>query len=140
MRTRREADYPARLDDVYTVARDQPGDEVRELTGPVPDLWSDWELRCLYELDSPDIENRSATREDGSQLLWLLAADGSWARADEAGGTVHQGGTRRLWDDLERVRTRWEDAGRFPLHEMSVELTSERSILISPGGQWILGL
>ncbi len=140
MRTRQEADYPARLDDVYAAARDQPGEQVRELIGPVPDLWTDWELRCLYELDSPDIENRSATHEAGSQLLWLLAADGSWARADEASGTVHQSGPRRLWDDLERVRTTWEDAGRFPVHEMSVELTTERSILTSPDGNWTLGL
>lgn len=140
MRTRREAEYPARLDDVYDAARDQPGEEVRGLAGPIPDLWADWELRCLYEIDSPDIENRSATCEDGSQLVWLLAADGSWARADEAGGSVHQAGPRRLWDDLERVRTTWQDAGRFALHEMSVELTPERSVLTSPDERWILNL
>lgn len=140
MRTRQEADYPARLDEVYTAARDQAGDHIRALVGPMPDLWSDWELRCLYELDSPDIENRSATCEDGTEILWLLAADGSWARAEGGSGTVHQSGPRRLWDELERVQTRWGAAGRFPLGDMTVELGPDRNILISPDGKWTLGL
>lgn len=140
MRTRRDTDYPARLDHVYDAARDQPGTETQQLTGPLPDLWDDWELRCLYELDSPDIENRSATRDDGSQLLWLLAADGSWARADSKTKTLHQAGPRRLWDDLERVRARWTTAGRFPLHTMAVELTADHNTLVSPDGNWTLEL
>lgn len=140
MRTRQHADYPARLDDVYAAARDDPGDQIRDLTGPVPDLWSDWSLRCLYELDSPDIENRSATHEDGAQVVWLLGADGSWARAEQASGTVHQSGPRCLWDDLERVQAKWEEAGRFRLHQMSVELGPERSTLISPDESWTLTL
>jgi protein-L-isoaspartate O-methyltransferase len=140
MRTRQAPDYPARLDDVYTAARDQAGEEVRPLVGPMPDLWSDWELRCLYELTSPDIENRSATCEDGTEILWLLAADGSWARAEEAVGLVHQSGQRRLWNDLEDVQHRWETAGRFPLHEMSVEMRPGRGSLVSPNGNWTLNL
>ncbi|TDW92166.1 MULTISPECIES: methyltransferase domain-containing protein [Kribbella] len=140
MRTRRDTDYPARLDHVYDDARDQPGTETRQLSGPLPDLWDDWELRCLYELDSPDIENRSATREDGSQLLWLLAADGSWARADSEDKTVHQSGPRRLWDDLERVQAKWAAAGHFPLHTMTVELDTDRNTLTSPDSNWTLDL
>lgn len=140
MRTRRDTDYPARLDHIYDAARDQPGDETHQLTGPVPDLWDDWQLRCLYELDSPDIENRSATRDDGSQLLWLLAADGSWARADSGAMTVHQSGPRRLWDDLERVQARWTAAGHFPLHTMTVEFAADRNIISSPDSHWTLEL
>ncbi|MER7247008.1 methyltransferase domain-containing protein [Kribbella sp. NPDC000426] len=140
MRTRRDTDYPARLDHVYDDARDQPGTDTRPVAGPLPDLWEDWELRCLYELDTPDIENRSATREDGTQLLWLLAADGSWARADSESKTVHQSGPRRLWDDLERVQAKWTAAGHFPLHTMTVELGTDGSILTSSDGNWTLEL
>jgi len=140
MRTRQQADYQPRLDDVYIAARDQPGDEIRKLGHPIPDLWTDWSLRCLYELDNPDIENRSATCEDGTELLWLLAADGSWARVDEADGTVHQSGSRRLWDDLKRVQAKWEQAGRFPLHQMTVEFGPESNALASPGGGWRFNL
>ncbi|MEV6266704.1 methyltransferase domain-containing protein [Kribbella sp. NPDC051936] len=140
MRTRRDTDYPARLDHVYDDARDQPGTDTRPVAGRLPDLWEDWELRCLYELDTPDIENRSATREDGTQLLWLLAADGSWARADSKSKTVHQSGPRRLWDDLERVQAKWTAAGHFPLHTMTVELGTDRSTLTSSDGNWTLEL
>ncbi|WP_165554003.1 methyltransferase domain-containing protein [Kribbella capetownensis] len=140
MRTRHETDYPARLDQVYDAARDQPGDETRQLTGPLPDVWDDWQLRCLYELDTPDIENRSARRDGGTQIMWLLAADGSWARANSETMTVHQSGPHRLWDDLERVRARWTSASRFPLHTMTVELAADRNALISPDGTWTLEL
>ncbi len=140
MRTRSAPDYPARLDEVYAAARDADGDEVRPLAGPVPNLWADWELRALYELDSADIENRSATDQDGKQTVWLLAGDGSWARADEASGLVHQSGGRRLWDDLERVRTRWEEADMFPLHTLTVEFTPDSTSVTSPDGQWTIHL
>ncbi len=140
MRTRRAVDYPARLDEVYTAARDQDGDEVRAMSGPMPDLWSDWELRCLYELTSPDIENRSATCDDGTGILWLLASDGSWARAEGASGRVHQTGPRRLWDELDDVQRRWDEAGRFRLHEMTVDLRPDRGSLIGPDGKWTFDL
>jgi protein-L-isoaspartate O-methyltransferase len=140
MRTRSGANYPVRLDWVYAAARDADGDEVRNLRGPVPDLWTDWELRALYELDSADIENRSATDDDGKAIVWLLAGDGSWARAEEATGRVHQRGARRLWDDLERVRSRWEEAGRFPLHDLAVEFTPETTSVTSPDGEWTIQL
>ncbi|WP_433023195.1 methyltransferase domain-containing protein [Kribbella sp. CA-294648] len=140
MRTRSGADYPPRLDLVYAAARDADGDEVRDLRGPVPNLWTDWQLRDLYELDNANIENRSATDDDGKTIVWLLAGDGSWARAEEASGKVHQSGALRLWDDLERVRARWEQAGRFPLHDLTVEFTPEGTSVSSPDGEWTIHL
>jgi protein-L-isoaspartate O-methyltransferase len=144
MRTRRDTDYPPQLDDVYAAARDTAGDEARRLTRPMPDLWADWPLRYLFELDSPDIENRDATLPDGTEVCWLLGADGSWARAEQAvgasTGTVHQSGRRRLWDDLERVQARWDQAGRFALHELRVQLAPDHGALTSPDGTWTLTL
>ncbi|MFK4089233.1 methyltransferase domain-containing protein [Kribbella sp. NPDC020789] len=140
MRTRSGQNYPPRLDEVYSAARDAEGDEVRGLAGPVPDFWSDWQLRALYELDSPDIEHRAGRGDDGTSIVWLLAADGSWARAEEGAGRVHQSGERRLWDDLERVRARWEEAGRFPLHDLEVEFTPETTSVTSPDGNWRIRL
>jgi protein-L-isoaspartate O-methyltransferase len=140
MRTRSGANYPARLDSIYAAARDADGDDVRDLRGPVPNLWVDWELRALYELDSADIENRSATDENGKEIVWLLAGDGSWARAEESTGKVHQSGSRRLWDDLERVRARWEEADRFRLHDLAVEFTPEATTVTSPDGNWTIHL
>ncbi|MFC5802130.1 methyltransferase domain-containing protein [Streptomyces formicae] len=137
METRQEADYPAKLNDVFTVARDADGEEVRATDGPIPDLWQEWPLRWLYELDTPGTETRAATDGEGGRIVWLLSADGSWARAEGDGtGTVHQGGPRRLWDDLERVRRKWEENNRFALHSMSATLSAEGSTLTAPGGGW----
>jgi hypothetical protein len=140
MRTRRKANYPPLLDEVYAMARDDAGDDVRGLAGPLPDLWSDWMLRCLYELDSPEIENRSATLDDGSEVVWLLGADGSWARAEGVSQLVHQSGPRRLWDDLERVQQTWSSSGQFSLDQLNVELSPDQSTLTSPDGRWTFTL
>jgi hypothetical protein len=140
MRTRSTANYPPRLDEVYLAARDAEGDEVRVLRGPVPAFWTEWELRALYELDTADVEHRSGRDEDGTAIVWLLAQDGSWARAEESTGRVHQAGVRRLWDDLERVRAKWEEAGGFSLHSLSVELTPEATSVTSPDGGWTIHL
>lgn len=136
MRSRQTADYPPRLDHVYAAARDATGDEVRGVVDGVPDLWADWQLRSLYELHNPDIEHRSATHDDGRRTVWLLGDDGSWARTEESTGIVHQSGPRRLWDDLDKVRTRWNDAGRFPLHQLTAEFTPDHNLLLSPDRNW----
>lgn len=57
---------------------------------------------------------------------------------EEATRTVHQSASRRLWDDLGRVRRKWLECGRFPLHELGVGLGSERSTLTSPDSSWTL--
>jgi hypothetical protein len=50
--------------------------------------------------------------------------------------TVHQGGPRRLWDDLEGVRIKWDERGRFPLHTVRVALSPDGGSLASPDGTW----
>ncbi|WP_159042136.1 methyltransferase domain-containing protein [Streptomyces sp. TP-A0875] len=145
METRQEADYPPRLNDVFTLARDGDGEHVRAAVGSVPDLWREWPLRWLYELDTPGVETRAARMPDGRRVLWLLAADGSWARAEEredgAAGVVRQDGPRRLWDCFERVRRMWEERNRFSLHSMTVELDPDSGgTLTAPDGTWTLSL
>ncbi|MFE2292742.1 methyltransferase domain-containing protein [Streptomyces sp. NPDC059452] len=138
METRQEADYPAKLNDVFVRARVREGEDVRPPDGPVPDLWQEWPLRWLFELDTPGVETRAATYpDDGRRVVWLLAADGSWARAEDGTSPlVHQGGPRRLWDDLERVRRIWEERNRFSLHSMRAELSPKGSYLLSPDDSW----
>jgi protein-L-isoaspartate O-methyltransferase len=138
METRQEADYPAKLHSVFVSARVREGDDVRTPDGPIPDLWQEWPLRWLFELDTPGVETRAATYPgDGRRVVWLLAGDGSWARAEDgATPLIHQGGPRRLWDDLERVRRKWEENNRFSLHTMRAELSPEGSHLLSPDDTW----
>ncbi|UXY29468.1 methyltransferase domain-containing protein [Streptomyces sp. HUAS TT20] len=138
METRQNADYPPKLNHVFEVARTREGEDVRPPDGPIPDLWQEWPLRWLYELDTPGVETRAATYpDDGRRVVWLLAADGSWARAEDGTSpVVHQGGPRRLWDDLERVRRKWEENNRISLHSLRAELSPEASYLLSPDGSW----
>ncbi|MFI6683080.1 methyltransferase domain-containing protein [Streptomyces sp. NPDC050485] len=138
METRQAADYPAKLNDVFVSARVREGEDVRPPDGPIPDLWQEWPLRWLYELDTPGVETRAPMYpNDGRRVVWLLAADGSWARAEDGTSpVVHQGGPHRLWDDLERVRRKWEENNRFSLHTLRAELTAEGSSLLSPDGSW----
>jgi protein-L-isoaspartate O-methyltransferase len=137
METRQKADYPPRFDDVFMSARAQEGDDVRSPHGPIPDLWREWPLRDLFELDTPGVETRAATYDDGRRAVWLLAADGSWARAEDGPRPlVHQGGPRRLWDALDEVNRRWEESGRFPLHTMRAEFSAGGSTLYAPGDAW----
>lgn len=140
MRTRGGEDYPPRLHDVYRLARDADGDTTRPLGGPLWLPWRDWELFNLLELDTPGIEARTATHPDGHEITRLLAADGSWARAENSPvSRVHQGGPRRLWDRLEQVNTRWETTGRFPMHALRVELAPDQGLVRAPGN-WTLHL
>ncbi|NYE40741.1 SAM-dependent methyltransferase [Streptomyces fulvorobeus] len=137
METRRQADYPAKLTTVFVSARVREGEDVRPPDGPIPDLWQEWPLRWLYELDTPGVETRAASHGDGRRLVWLLARDGSWARAETGDRPlIHQGGPRRLWDDLERVRRKWEESGSFPLHTLRAELSAGGSLLRPPVGSW----
>ncbi|MGW6529828.1 methyltransferase domain-containing protein [Streptomyces venezuelae] len=138
METRCAADYPGKLDDVFVTARVREGEDVRAAEGAIPDLWQEWPLRWLFELDTPGVETRAATYpDDGRRVVWLLAADGSWARAEDGTSpVVHQGGPRRLWDALERVRKRWEENSRFSLHSMRAELSPEGSHLLTPDESW----
>ncbi|MGX1854163.1 methyltransferase domain-containing protein [Streptomyces sp. NPDC055299] len=138
MAARQAADYPAKLNDIFVSARVREGEDVRPTDGAIPDLWQEWPLRWLYELETPGVETRAATYpDDGRRVVWLLAADGSWARAEDgATPLVHQGGPRRLWDGLERVHRTWEQNNRFPLHTLRAELTAEGGSLLSPDGSW----
>jgi protein-L-isoaspartate O-methyltransferase len=138
MEARRQADYPPKLNEVFAAARDADGEDVRPPARPIPDLWRDWPLRWLFELDTPGVETRAATRpDDHRRVTWLLAGDGSWARAEDGPRPlVHQAGPRRLWDALERVTRTWDELGRFPLHTMRAELSAEGSTLHAPGDTW----
>jgi protein-L-isoaspartate O-methyltransferase len=138
MASRATADYPPKLDEVFATAKHQDGSEVRLSAMRLPDLWQDWQLRNLLELDTPGIEVRTVPAH-GAELskLWLLAADGSWARAEDgAHPIVHQSGSRRLWDCLERVDQMWSKLGRFTLSSLRAEFVEGRCQLAAPNGHW----
>lgn len=63
---------------------------------------------------------------DRQQHLLVDPITRSWARADLTGqaGTLHQGGRRRLWEELERAAECWQQAGRP--HHSHLGITIDR--------------
>ncbi|MGW1163590.1 methyltransferase domain-containing protein [Streptomyces sp. NPDC002519] len=101
----------------------------------VPDTW---DVRSTLELEVPGIDHRQHTAHDGTRTIYMLHADGSWARATAAGRTdsptVHQGGPRRLWDELDRIRTWLVVDGDLPVHGAKVTITPDGAATFSRRG------
>ncbi|MFI1530792.1 methyltransferase domain-containing protein [Streptomyces griseus] len=101
----------------------------------VPDTW---DVRSTLELLVPGIDHRQHHGPDGSRTLYMLHADGSWARATapdhRTSPTVHQGGPRRLWDELDRVRTWLAIDGDLPVRGADVDITPEGVTTLSRRG------
>lgn len=63
------------------------------------------------------VSDRSTTDANGS-YAWLTSDDGAW--------TVTQGGSGRLWDDIEYTIVSWREAGQPPQHDFTVSVTPTR--------------
>jgi hypothetical protein len=96
----------------------------------------------MLELLLPGIDYRIALDGD-KRTVWMLHPDGSWARATADGfldsPTVHQGGPRRLWDALERIRHRLNREGGLPVYGARVTITPDGETTLSRGS-WSLTL
>ncbi|MFE9069454.1 methyltransferase domain-containing protein, partial [Streptomyces violaceusniger] len=117
MHARHGDDYPPGAAVRLAKAAELDGDEVTRGPYPVVDVANAWDLASMLDVEAPGIEYEY--REDGEQRVALMAhADGSWARATATGNerpTVHQGGPRRLWDALDKVRDYWLSNGELPV-------------------------
>ncbi|SMF04190.1 methyltransferase domain-containing protein [Streptomyces sp. Amel2xC10] len=138
MSTRAGDDYPPALSEVFTKALDQDGEDVIRSPFPVLDVMRAWDVWSMLSLMVPGIEHRIGTDDDGSRVVWMLHADGSWARArtrpGEQSATVHQSGPRRLYDELEEIRWWWLAHGQLPVHGARVTITPEGATTLSRDG------
>ncbi len=64
----------------------------------------------LAALLLPDASSIGFTSEAGDEF-WLLTPGGSWSCLDARRNEVEQYGPRRLWDELEVLRQRWQSWG-----------------------------
>ncbi|MFJ4683086.1 methyltransferase domain-containing protein [Streptomyces sp. NPDC088789] len=135
MLTRSSADYPPALAALLALAREADGEETSTGRYPVVDVANAWELRSMLEITTPgvdaDYEQRARTR-----TACLVHPDGSWARASAEWTdppTVHQGGPRRLWTALDRIRNRLNAEGSLPLLGARVRITPEGVVHLSRG-------
>jgi hypothetical protein len=116
MPTRAGVDYPpawASFDDLAT----REGEHVGPGRYPVVDVADAWDLSTMLTLAVPGVQHYYQPGTDGAHTALMVHPDGSWARATAIGTEpplVHQGGPRRLWDELDRVRDDWLRLGMSP--------------------------
>ncbi|MFJ1640789.1 methyltransferase domain-containing protein [Streptomyces sp. NPDC088256] len=137
MVTRSGDDYPPALTELFTIASQANGETTSTGRYPVVDVANAWELRSMLEITVPGVE--VAYERDGQdRTTYLVHPDGSWARASGKWidpPEVHQGGPRRLWGDLERIRNRLAAEGSLPLLGARVRITPDGVVHLSRG-QW----
>ncbi|MET8815297.1 protein-L-isoaspartate(D-aspartate) O-methyltransferase [Streptomyces sp. NPDC004549] len=136
MTTRTGDDYPPALNDLFTTASTDDG-EVSLSSLPVLDVMQAWEVWSMLSLTAPGIEHRNGSDDDGARMTWMLHPDGSWARARTAPGertTVHQGGPRRLYDILDKIRWRWVETGQLPVYGAKVTVAPDGETTLARGG------
>lgn len=142
MATRAGPDYPSALDGLFTTARGE-GEFVTRSSYPVIDVMASWEVWSMLSLTAPGIEHRTGVGDDGGSMAWMLHADGSWARAHTTRvtgvTTVHQGGPRRLYDLLDKIRWRWVRDGHIPLSGARVTVMPDGETTLSRA-PWTLTL
>jgi hypothetical protein len=135
MKTRHGVDYSPGLEALMAYAREAEGEEVISGRYPVLDLASAWELRSMLEVTTPGVE--VDYRQNGRRrTACLVHEDGSWARATAEGldgPEVHQGGPRRLWSQLERIRNRLYAEGGLPLYGSHLKITPDGICHLSRG-------
>jgi hypothetical protein len=135
MLTRSGDDHPPGLAELFALARGEEGEERGTGRYPVVDVANAWELRSMLEVTTPGVEVDYET-SGRTRTAYLVHPDGSWARATaEWTGPpeVHQGGPRRLWSALERIRNRLNAEGALPLLGAKVRITPDGVCHLSRG-------
>lgn len=128
MATRQSDDYPPTLDDLFAAATDREGEEVTTGRYPVLDVQEAWDIWSMLALTCPGIEYRFRLGDEDLRTLWMVHPDGSWARASAVWDDlpqVHQGGPRRLWNELESVRRRLNLEGGLPIYGAKVTVAPD---------------
>ncbi|WP_409469712.1 protein-L-isoaspartate(D-aspartate) O-methyltransferase [Streptomyces sp. HC307] len=136
MRTRHGDDYERPTDELWEKIARATGEHVSTSRYPLLYVPDSWEVMSMLELLVPGIDHRSTVDGD-ERTVWMLHPDGSWARATAAGfldsPTVHQGGPRRLWDELERIRHRLNREGGLPVYGAPVRIDPDGALTLSRG-------
>ncbi|MFI6274368.1 50S ribosomal protein L11 methyltransferase [Streptomyces sp. NPDC050988] len=135
MRARHGADYPPGPREILAAAREQDGEDVTTGPYPVVDVEQAWDLASMLDITVPGVVYGYA-EDAGLRTAWLAHPDGSWARATARGSdppTVHQSGSRRLWDALDEIRAYWLQHGELPARGANVLITPDGRTRLARG-------
>jgi protein-L-isoaspartate O-methyltransferase len=104
-----------------------PADEERTVSRDLKPLRDDPHLRFALRVALPDVSIRTAEDADGLNA-WLHDGLASWAALSALpdGRTIaHQGGPRRLADEVEEAWDRWAAQGSPGIHEFGITVEPE---------------
>jgi protein-L-isoaspartate O-methyltransferase len=137
MHTRTGPDYPPDARERFAAIRDAEGEHVSTGRYPVVNVAEAWELYSTLGVTVPGgVLHHYAESGNAQRTAWMLAPDGSWARASSTGDSppmVHQSGPRRLWDTLDELRQTWLQAGSLPAYGAKVTITPDGGIHLKRG-------
>jgi protein-L-isoaspartate O-methyltransferase len=136
MVTRHGTDYPPQ-GELFEEIRDREGEEVTASPYPVANVKEAWELWSTFTLQVSGVEHWFEQDDGGRRTAWMAHPDGSWARATAVGcgpATVHQGGPRRLWEELDRIRRWWLADGYLNTYGAKVTIAPDGETTLSRGG------
>lgn len=139
MQTRGGPDYDGLpgLINRFARIRDAEGEHVSTGRYPVVNVAEAQELYSTLGVTVPGgVLHNYRQSADGERTAWMLAHDGSWARATGTGDdppAVHQSGPRRLWDILDDLRHTWLRDGSLPVHGANVTVTPGGGIRLRRG-------
>ncbi|MFD3875415.1 ATP-grasp peptide maturase system methyltransferase [Streptomyces sp. NPDC058623] len=108
------------------------GDEQAALLGA--DAINDWDTRFVAQLAAPRAQRISLNRDGRTEHVLLDVEGGSWAALHEDNGRwlVRQGGTDRLWDDIQDHLTRWKKDRAPALDQFEITVTPDRQTITWP--------
>ncbi|MHC5902646.1 methyltransferase domain-containing protein [Streptomyces sp. S6] len=135
MSTRSGDNYPCGQEELLAHALDAEGEHRSIGRYPVVDVSEAWELRSMLEVTTPGVE-LAYRAEDLTRTAYLVHPDGSWARATAEGlgaPDIHEGGPRRLWQSLDRIRNRLNTEGSLPLLGADLRITPDGVCHLSRG-------
>ncbi|MFI6285033.1 methyltransferase domain-containing protein [Streptomyces sp. NPDC051018] len=117
-------------DDFTAVRGDGPSDSQRGWARDLTPLRNNWHLLFALRVALPDVRITTSTNADGVKAR-LHEGTSSWAelsRRSDGTTVAHQGGPRRLADELERAWEVWLDMGEPDLYDygLTVESTGDQ--------------
>lgn len=136
MHARTGPGYPPGMLERFTAIREADGDQVTAGQFPVVNVNDAWELYSTLGLTLPGVQHHYEQAADGTRTAWMVHPDGSWARATATGDqppVIHQAGSRRLYDILDRLRADWLRDGSLPAYGARVTISPDGGLHFSRG-------